>query len=877
MKPRSPHSSSAATTTPPRAEALRLRADDPAELAAEVQRLRVDVERLGRAERLQRALFAISDIASSGEDTATVMRGLHEIVGRLMYAENFYIVRYAPETDTMRFIYFADSHDPIQPDPDEEIPAEEMGNSLTLALIRHGKPVLGPSADVRTQLGVGRDETLGPDSEDWLGVPMVDEGVVRGAVVVQSYDPDSRYSEDDRALLGYVAQHILTALARRDAQEELERRVDERTSELREQVAERERSERLQAALFRIAEQAGRSESIEVFYAEVHGIVSALLDARNFFIALLTPDGQELDFPYSVDERDQARPRRKLARGLTEYVLASGEPLLTDRDGIHSLVAQGKVQSFGTPSVCWLGVPLQIEGAVAGVIAVQSYTPDYLYTKRDQELLSFVSFHIAQALERRQAHESLREAYAELEQRVASRTSELADTNRELLDQISVRERMEHKLKHEAMHDTLTGLPNRSHLLGRMGMALSRYRHDPDQLFAVLFLDLDRFKVVNDSVGHLVGDELLKEAARRIGRCVRDPDMVARLGGDEFAIVLDYISSADDAVAVADRVIRSLAEPMRIAGKELYTSASIGIAMVDPRYRSPEELLRDADVAMYRAKATGRQRYAIFDEQLHEAALKLLELEGDLRRALQRHEFVPHYQPILSLADGQLVGFEALMRWHHPERGLCMPGEFLGTAEETGSLEHMDWQIYEHVCQDIRRLSVGRAYVTLNVSPRHLRASDFDQRLLELMSRHDVRPANLRLEVTEGALMEQPEQVQACLGRLREVGVMTLLDDFGTGYSSLSYLHRFPLHGLKIDRSFVHELRSGESGGSTAIVRAIRLLADSLGLEVIAEGIETEEQRYQLRLLGLSLGQGYLFSRPASIDQILERYGLATA
>ncbi|WP_374602003.1 EAL domain-containing protein [Arenimonas sp.] len=874
MKPRSPLSSSAATALPP-AGPVRLRADDPAELAAEVQRLRVDVERLGRAERLQRALFAISDLASSGEDTATVMRGLHEIVGRLMYAENFYIVRYAPETDTMRFIYFADSQDPVCPDPDEEIPASEMGNSLTLALIRHGKPVLGPSVDVRQEMGVGRDEALGPDSEDWLGVPMVDEGVVRGAVVVQSYDPDTRYSEDDRALLGYVAQHILTALARRDAQEELERRVDERTSELRQQVAERERSERLQAALFRIAEQAGRSESIEVFYAEVHGIVSALLDARNFFIALLTPDGQELDFPYSVDERDQARPRRKLARGLTEFVLATGEPLLTDRNGIHSLVAEGKVQSFGTPSVCWLGVPLQIEGAVAGVIAVQSYTPDYLYTKRDQELLSFVSFHIAQALERRQAHESLREAYAELEQRVAARTSELADANRELLDQISVRERMEHKLKHEAMHDTLTGLPNRSHLLGRMGLALSRYRHDPKQLFAVLFLDLDRFKVVNDSVGHLVGDELLKEAARRISRCVRDPDMVARLGGDEFAIVLDFIHTADDAVAVAERVISSLAEPMRIAGKELYTSASIGIALVDARYRSPEELLRDADVAMYRAKANGRQRFAIFDEHLHEAALKLLELEGDLRRALHRQEFVPHYQPILSLSDGHLVGFEALMRWHHPQRGLRGPDEFLGTAEETGSLELMDWQLYDLVCRDIRRLSVGRAYTTLNVSPRHLRAPDFDERMLELMSRHGVRPSCLRLEVTEGALLEQPEQVQACLGRLRDAGVLTLLDDFGTGYSSLSYLHRFPLHGLKIDRSFVHELRSGESGGSTAIVRAIRLLADSLGLEVIAEGIESEEQRYQLRLLGLSLGQGYLFSKPASADEILERYGLS--
>lgn len=847
---------------------------ETAALAAENKRLRVDVERLGRAERLQRALFAISDLASSDEETSVVLRGLHEIVGRLMYAENFYIVRFSPETETMRFIYFADSMDPVCPDPLEEIPASTMTNSLTLALIRQGRGVLGPSSQVRRELGVARDDTLGPDSEDWLGVPMVDDGVVRGAVVVQSYDPTARYTDDDKVLLSYVAQHILTALARREAQEELERRVDERTRELRDQVRERERSERLQAALFRIAEQAGRSESIEVFYAEVHGIVSALLDARNFFIALLAGDGNELDFPYSVDERDQKRPRRRLAKGLTEFVLASGQPLLADRNAIHDLVSEGKVQSFGTPSVCWLGVPLHLEGKAAGVIAVQSYTPDYLYTRRDQELLSFVSFHIAQALERRQANESLRQAYAELEQRVASRTSELADANRELLDQISVRERMEHKLKHEALHDTLTGLPNRSHLLGRMGHALARFRQDPRQLFAVLFLDLDRFKVVNDSVGHLVGDELLKEAARRIGRCVRDPDMVARLGGDEFAIVLDFIHTADDAVAVADRVIASLAEPMRIAGKELYTSASIGIALVDARYRSPEELLRDADVAMYRAKATGRQRYAIFDEQLHEAALKLLELEGDLRRALQRHEFEPHYQPIINLADGGVVGFEALMRWHHPARGLCSPGEFIGIAEETGSLEQMDWQIYDLVCRDIRRLGSGKAYTTLNVSPRHLRAPGFDQQLLELVSRHQVKRGQLRLEVTEGALLEQPDVVQACLGRLRDAGVATLLDDFGTGYSSLSYLHRFPLHGLKVDRSFVAELRSGESGGSTAIVRAIRLLADSLGLEVIAEGIETEDQRYQLRLLGLSLGQGYLFSRPGSVGTMLRRYGM---
>ena len=835
------------------------------------QRLQVDVERLASAERLQRALFAISDIASSDLSTAEVLRGLHQIVGSLMYAENFYIVRFDAERQTIRFLYFADSHDPEVPDPEDELSPLEMGKSLTLALLRHGKPVRGPSPSLREVLLAPPDEGLGPDSEDWMGVPIIEDGVVRGAVVVQSYDPAVRYSESDQALLGYVAQHILSALNRRDQQEELERRVQSRTHELRREIRERERSERLQRALYRIAELSTASDSMEAFYASVHEIVGGLLDARNFYIALLTGDDRELEFPYSIDERDQRHPTRPLGRGLSEYVLRTAHALLIDRAGVEALAEIGEVVSLGAKSVCWLGVPLMIDNKPRGVITVQSYTPDYLYTARDEELLSFVSFHIANALQRRQADESLRQAYAELERRVEHRTRELADTNRELRDQISVRENVEDKLKHEALHDALTGLPNRSQLLVALRRSLSRFLADPTHAFAVLFLDLDRFKVVNDSVGHLVGDELLKEAAARISHCIREPDLVARLGGDEFAIVIDRVNDPAEAVNVAERVIRSLSEPMRIAGKELYTSASIGIAQSHARYRNPEELLRDADVAMYRAKAAGRQRFALFDEGLHEDALRQLELEGDLRRAVQRAEFEPYYQPIVRLSDGAVVGYEALMRWLNPDRGCVEPAEFLATAEETGTLPQIDWQIYDQVCCDVRTLGADGRYVTINVSPRHLRAHGFSERLLALLASHEVDPALLRLEVTEGALLENPDQVQICLGQLRAAGIQTLLDDFGTGFSSLSYLHRFPLQGLKIDRSFVAALKYGESGGSTAIVRAIRLLADSLGLEVVAEGIETEEQRQQLRLLGLTLGQGYLFAHPASMLEVSER------
>ena len=843
----------------------------------QTERLRVDVDRLARAERLQRSLFAISDLANSDKETQEVMHDLHQIVGRLMYAENFFIVRYDRSDETMRFIYFVDTHDAMPPDPEEKIYTKDVPNSVTMAMLRYGKPIHGPSSEIIKYLDVHRDESLGPESLDWLGVPMLDHGEVLGGVVVQSYDAEHSYTNEDQALLAYVAQHILTALQRRDAQEELEKRVSERTLELQQEVTVRQRSERLQQALFRIAEVTQSSASMDSFYSSVHKIVSELLHAKNFYIAFISEDGEHLDFPYTADERDALRSRRPIGMGLTEYVIRTAKSALLDRRDIDALEQQGEVTVFGTKSVSWLGVPLFLFGEVKGVIALQSYTLDYHYVELDKELVSFVGVHIANALERRLTNESLHKAYAQLEQRVTERTYELANANNELREQIQVRERMELKLKHETLHDALTGLPNRSHLLGRLGRALGRYHNDASSLFAVLFLDLDRFKIVNDSVGHLVGDELLKEAAKRISSCVREPDLVSRLGGDEFAVVLENIADQEDVIIVADRIIRALSGPMRIAGKELFTSASIGVAIVDARYRNPEELLRDADVAMYRAKASGRKRYSLFDEGLHEIALKTLDLENDLRRALHRHEFQPFYQPIAQLIDGKVIGFEALMRWNHPERGLLAPEEFLEVAEETGNLEAMDWQIYEQVCKDLESLVVMGTYVTMNVPPVHLRDKTFAERFLALMDRHYVKPHSIRLEITEGALLEDPEQVANCLSILKNLGVHTVLDDFGTGYSSLSYLHRFPLSGLKIDRSFVSALQEGEAGGSTAIVRAIRLMADSLGLDVIAEGIETEEQRQQLRLLGLTLGQGYLFARPANLNDVCEKYVFGNA
>ncbi len=835
----------------------------------EVDWLKHAVRKIERAEHVQRALFAIATMASSDLEMTEMLQGIHGIIGQLTYAENFFIALYEAERDSLRFLYFVDSVDKT-PIDSSDIPAATIPNSLSLAVIRTGESQMGPSSEVRARLGMLRGQGMGPESEDWLGVPMVGARGISGVIVVQSYLAHTRYTEDDRALLTYVAQHVLTALERKQAQTDLERRVQERTSELaranqdlHQEVAERQRGERLQSALFRIAERASTADSIDRFYASVHAIVGELIDARNFYIALVSEDGNELEFPYSVDEIDAVRPRRRMRDGMTEYALRTGRAVLADRAQVEELVRLGVVRTSGPHSTCWLGVPLTCDERTVGVLAVQSYDERHIFTIRDQELLTFVGFHVASALERKLAQESLRHAYVELEARVEARTRELAQANNDLVAEIRERERVEAQLMFEALHDTLTGLPNRALLLERLDTALERYRRDRRD-FAVLFLDLDRFKVINDSVGHLVGDEVLKQAATRLAHACPSA-LVARLGGDEFAVLLENLPRAEHAVDVAEQLLGALVEPMRVGGKELYTSASIGIAYASPQYRRGEELLRDADAAMYRAKAEGRQRHEIFDEVLRAQAVRALELEGELRHALAHGGFEAHFQSIVRLEDARVAGYEALLRWRHPVRGLLAPDEFLAAAQENGCIEAIDWRMFELACEAATRLP-GDSYVSINVSPRQLHATGFADLALHLIAETGVSPRRVRLEITEGALLGESEHVHQTLSRLRDAGVRVQLDDFGTGYSSLSYLHRFPIHALKIDRSFISNL--GDGSPSVAVVRAISTLAHSLGIEVIAEGVETEAQRAILLDLGCSIGQGFLFSMPRSLNDI---------
>jgi diguanylate cyclase (GGDEF)-like protein/PAS domain S-box-containing protein len=433
------------------------------------------------------------------------------------------------------------------------------------------------------------------------------------------------------------------------------------------------------------------------------------------------------------------------------------------------------------------------------------------------------------------------------------------------IQDVSARKRAEEQIHHAAFHDGLTGLPNRTRLGDRLSLAVERARRSAGYRFAVLFIDLDRFKIVNDSLGHDLGDRLLVDLSRRLESCVRKLDTVARLGGDEFAILLDGITGPEDATLVAARISETLTRPFDLNGHEFSTTASIGIAYSSPGYERHEDILRDADTAMYRAKANGKNRYEVFDAGMHARAVEALRVEAELRRAVESGEIVPYYQPVIALSTGELAGFEALARWHHPQRGLVGPADFIPLAEETGLIAPLGISVLRQACEQMgrwdREFQWAQALsMSVNVSVRQFRQLDFAEEIRSSLAAAGIAPERLRLEITESALMDDAAGAVETLRQLKSIGVRLAIDDFGTGYSSLSYLHRFPIDALKIDRSFVTRMSTDRE--SRGIVKTIITLGDELGMDVVAEGVETAEHRDALAGFACEYGQGYFFSRP---------------
>lgn len=464
-----------------------------------------------------------------------------------------------------------------------------------------------------------------------------------------------------------------------------------------------------------------------------------------------------------------------------------------------------------------------------------------------------------------------REMRAALERLVAERTQELVSANRRLEAEIYDRKQAEERAQHLADHDALTGLPNRRLLEDRLSQAIARADRTQKPT-AVMFVDLDHFKAINDTLGHAVGDLVLKEVAERLVRQLRVGDTVCRLGGDEFVVVLPEITRASDAAGVAQKILETVAQPYRIDDRELQLAASIGISVFPDDGADAETLIRNADAAMYHAKETGRGGYQFFTEQMNQAAARRIAIETELRRALQENALRLHYQPVVDAATGAVVGYEALLRWQHPTRGLVPPGEFLQIAEDTGLILRIGEWVLREACRWIAFVGPERALpVSVNLSPRQFADPRLAERVAAALRETGVPPRLLELEVSEATTMQRAEAAQATLAKLKQIGVSLTMDNFGAAFSSAARLRHFPIDRLKIDRSLVGEF--GNAKDSAPVLAAMVALAHAMGLRVVAEGVETEAQREFLRACACDYLQGFLLGRPTAPEALLAQPG----
>ncbi|EKQ67809.1 diguanylate cyclase (GGDEF) domain-containing protein [Leptolyngbyaceae cyanobacterium JSC-12] len=457
------------------------------------------------------------------------------------------------------------------------------------------------------------------------------------------------------------------------------------------------------------------------------------------------------------------------------------------------------------------------------------------------------------------ATQKIRQLNASLEERVQERTNQLERAHTQLLELI--------------LRDQLTGLDNRIAFVDRLDLALKQSQSDTSYQFAVLFLDCDRFKIINDSLGHECGDQLLISISERLCQLLHPPDIIARLGGDEFAILLTQIQSAETATQFCEKILKVFSDPFTLQDQRIFINVSIGIVIGNATYHKPEHLLRDADTAMYHAKAAGKAQYRLFESTMHESALRFLQIETDLRKAIREQEFVLHYQPIVSLNTGKIVGLEALVRWHHPDRGVVLPSEFIPIAEETGLISQLGMLVLHKACYQLstwqrQNLVKNTFSISVNLSARQFARANLAQQIYQILADTGLDPNCLKLEVTESAIMSNPRSAADILHDLRQHQIQLSMDDFGTGYSSLSYLHSFPMDSLKIDRSFVQGLN--ETSNKRGLVPIIVAIAKTMSMSVIAEGIETYQQLEQLRSLQCDFGQGYLFSKPLPANDVID-------
>jgi diguanylate cyclase (GGDEF)-like protein len=834
-----------------------------------IRRLTLLTKRYKQAYITQGALLKLSELASTISDMRDFYPAIHKMVSELLHAENFYVVFYDSDSEHYSPQYFSDEKDQQLI---AQVPSGAFSSGLTGYVARTGQALLCDREQFSQLVLQGHIQQQGSASDHWLGIPLCRGTQVIGVMAIQSYNAKQLYTDSDLALFSSIGGHTISALDRVKSRELLEDTVRQRTQQLQKinqslqkEIKERTNAEQLQAALYRISELTASSRDMNSFYKAVHVVLSELMPAENCYIALLDQDRTKLTFPFYLDQYSPPARERPISRGFTEYVIRCADARLINSASAQQLVEAGEIRrGMADPmrpalhSTSWLGAPLLIDQQVIGVIALQSYEQSYSYGEVELNILRFVSQHIAVAIQRKLGTEQQKRHQEELERKVFESTRELRQTNLFLRLQVEERKKAEQKLFYEANHDALTGLANRQMFLQQLKQQFALSKRQPQLSMALLFIDLDRFKLINDSLGHHVGDAFLIEVSKRLQSTVREHDLVARLGGDEFVVLLTSLLHDTDAEDVAERIIDKVRQPFLLQGQQVHSGASIGIAYFDSDHSKAEALLRDADAAMYQAKSMGRNRFVIFNETMREQMLQALTMEQVMQQALEQQQFTAVYEPVLCGRARSLMGYEVHTQWQHPQLGTQY--DFNKYATDAGLMPQIEQLMLHQACRQLAISSDDTGLLTVRLSMQHVQQAELFEALKRQIAtvQHKHR---LCLAFTEREVLQTTSTAQASLQQLKQTGVRLALHNFAADAAPVGLLLQQLFDFVKLDAAFCRQLPRNEQ--KRQLLQMLQSLALSYKFRLLADGVDNAD------LLNLLLAEGCCFMQGKYVAGLL--------
>ena len=849
-----------------------------------IDRLKFLANKYKRAERIQDALLGISNLANKALNLDSFYLGVHSQLQQLLPADNFFISLKGLESGNLEVPFFRDEKDPH---PSSQYPKDELSSLLLTGLTgyvyRNGEPLLCDQDKFDQLVQAQEIKEVGSECHQWLGVPISHGDIILGVMVVQSYDPETSYGELELELMTFISHHISGVMERLRYNEQIQLAIEKSTVELssaykklKEEVYERRRAERLQKSLFEIANLAASSDGNTDFYKQLHEIISQLIPANNCYIALTNDSQTELSFPFYASQQNNQYPNvRPLRDGLTEYILKRQQPMLLTQAHIQELVTQGQIYHL-SPELNqtknmhqWIGVPLFIHGQVRGALTIFSLSMSHDYQDNDLELLTFVSQHISTAIERKMTADKLKQGYELLEEKVLERTQALALLNEDLEREITQRIKVEQRLLHDAKHDGLTALPNRALFMDRLSQAIKHIRRHEKEKFGLLFLDLDRFKLINDTLGHVEGDKFLIETAKRLAICIRENDTLARIGGDEFVILLDGIHKQKDAEEVAERVLIELSRPYILNNQEFKSGASIGISL-SSQTETAESMLRNADSAMYQAKSQGRGCYVVFDNGQQKVSNKGIELEKELRQAINENALSLCYFPIVNLETNAVRALEVRLYWQHPSMGKIKHAQLYNMAEQADLLVELDNYKLAGLNNEYRQLHALMGTppkIHFSLSSQHLKHKHALRSIKNAIQDSRIANQKIWLFFTEKAVAMDSDTHINAFEQLAKLEVNIGIAKYGTGNCALSLLAFSPVNALKLDASLVCQISNKRQ---QQLLQTYAQAGVSLDLEVFADGIGSEEDKTLLQSFGYCCGQGQALGKMLTLESSQE-------